>query len=491
MTADWGREVCDALARLRPSVGPGLKMSQTPQGTVYSLAERSERRTEATPMPFDIRTVASGETISLEAWMPADTTTVVRRNGYYVAPPSTLSGGTEGWITFWTGLSPESTYYVIRRIQAIGGGLAAWPPNVGNEWILDVVENPSAAAPPEIMTDELIAVCVDGKVAQITRGAFSTYAYPPDEIMEPAKGSKSLQYFDNGEIGFYGFRDPATISAADGIASVVCDLTLRHQGNVEDSTLVNYMSFQDLVDYIIGAMPPYPEQDLDPYDLFVNHPCPVPPDGKIVVFDPCGGNTGTGGWISKAYWESGDGTATCYGSGIADENQTEKINLTGSTLTVPGEDTLNWGTKILDFGWKANDALQHLSADFGIRNLFDPSGILAVDWDERVLLDSSEIGSVGWSERLLTRDSGSYAVDWQNSILYDAAEDPAVSWVSRTLSGEWSVAAAGSIDTPAFKYGGVTYAPETLSIVTGVTVDPVTHAATLTTVNKTVLVAQP
>ena len=61
---------------------PGLKMSQTPQGTVYSLAERSERRTEATPMPFDIRTVASGETISLEAWMPADTTTVVRRNGY-------------------------------------------------------------------------------------------------------------------------------------------------------------------------------------------------------------------------------------------------------------------------------------------------------------------------------------------------------------------------------------------------------------------------
>ena len=86
-------------------------------------------------------------------------------------------------------------------------------------------------------------------------------------------------------------------------------------------------------------------------------------------------------------------------------------------------------------------------------------GILAVDWDERVLLDSSEIGSVGWSERLLTRDSGSYAVDWQNSILYDAAEDP-VSWVSRTLSGEWSVAAAGSIDTPAFKYGGVTYAPK-------------------------------
>ena len=79
----------------------------------------------------------------------------------------------------------------------------------------------------------------------------------------------------------------------------VCDLTLRHQGNVEDSTLVNYMSFQDLVDYIIGAMPPYPEQDLDPYDLFVNHPCPVLQMEKIVVFDPCGGNTGTGGWISR------------------------------------------------------------------------------------------------------------------------------------------------------------------------------------------------
>ena len=36
VTANWGREVCDALRRMRLQAGPGIRLSQTPEGTTIS-----------------------------------------------------------------------------------------------------------------------------------------------------------------------------------------------------------------------------------------------------------------------------------------------------------------------------------------------------------------------------------------------------------------------------------------------------------------------
>lgn len=38
VTANWGREVCDALRRMRLQAGPGIRLSQTPEGTTISAA---------------------------------------------------------------------------------------------------------------------------------------------------------------------------------------------------------------------------------------------------------------------------------------------------------------------------------------------------------------------------------------------------------------------------------------------------------------------
>ena len=38
VTANWGREVCDALRRMRLQAGPGIRLNQTPEGTTISAA---------------------------------------------------------------------------------------------------------------------------------------------------------------------------------------------------------------------------------------------------------------------------------------------------------------------------------------------------------------------------------------------------------------------------------------------------------------------
>lgn len=37
VTANWGREVCDSLRRMRLQAGPGIRLSQTPEGTTIRL----------------------------------------------------------------------------------------------------------------------------------------------------------------------------------------------------------------------------------------------------------------------------------------------------------------------------------------------------------------------------------------------------------------------------------------------------------------------
>ena len=41
VSPDWGREVVDALRSLRPASGPGVRITQTPEGTTISAVETS------------------------------------------------------------------------------------------------------------------------------------------------------------------------------------------------------------------------------------------------------------------------------------------------------------------------------------------------------------------------------------------------------------------------------------------------------------------
>lgn len=41
VSPDWGREVVDCLRSLRPSSGPNMRVTQTPEGTSYSAGSTS------------------------------------------------------------------------------------------------------------------------------------------------------------------------------------------------------------------------------------------------------------------------------------------------------------------------------------------------------------------------------------------------------------------------------------------------------------------
>lgn len=62
VTANWGREVCDALRRMRLQAGPGIRLSQTPEGTTISAAPAEPTRQDVVaPDPACLAVVVSGD----------------------------------------------------------------------------------------------------------------------------------------------------------------------------------------------------------------------------------------------------------------------------------------------------------------------------------------------------------------------------------------------------------------------------------------------
>lgn len=62
VTANWGREVCDALRRMRLQAGPGIRLSQTPEGTTISAPDNKPVRSESYTAPqWGCSVVADGE----------------------------------------------------------------------------------------------------------------------------------------------------------------------------------------------------------------------------------------------------------------------------------------------------------------------------------------------------------------------------------------------------------------------------------------------
>ena len=472
VTADWGREVSDALARHEPSVGPGLLMRQTPQGTVFSLAAKPLPK-EPAPMPFDLRLIGGIP----HYWAADDSYSNVTRNANRVVPPAG-----EGWVEIAppdeNGFSPEGVYFFVVYVVDLPSD-ALWPTGYEGtaRYTVSAAADYSGAGEARKNTATVIGGLFSGNLIQWRHGSIDTfYAAVDSDCVAAPRGSFSLGYTDYNELMIWDFLSPTILGGEVLDSGGAMELICRGR-TAGDLPTVKYVDLQGLVDQIMSG------GNDDPYGILDGVSGILGYDGVTGIFEkiPRHGE----------FWECGDNETTCYGSMIGDSAGVESINIDGGKLlnAAAGEDTLDWRSKLLDHGWKANDHAQGISAHFGARSLYDIAGTTAIDWDDRVLLDAAQMGSINWGSKSLIVD-GVTRVSWENFGLYDTAENLSVDWGARKLYGDWTVAAGGSIDTPAFKYGGVVYAPETLAIVTGVAVDPVTHAATLTTVNKTVLVAQ-
>ncbi|MDD4059184.1 MAG: hypothetical protein PHW08_00600 [Kiritimatiellae bacterium] len=65
VTANWGREVCDALRRMRLQAGPGIRLSQTPEGTTITAAPaKTTRQDVVSTDPACMARVVSGNALS-------------------------------------------------------------------------------------------------------------------------------------------------------------------------------------------------------------------------------------------------------------------------------------------------------------------------------------------------------------------------------------------------------------------------------------------
>lgn len=222
------------------------------------------------------------------------------------------------------------------------------------------------------------------------------------------------------------------------------DIVLRMPGN--NKYKIDYLPYSELIDTIIKELP---DND-DPYDL--SDPIYDDDDVDVVlVYDP---NEEV--WIKQKYWESGGDTTTCYGSAIGDMSQMLQIDLSAGLLYDDNGSVVNldWHTLELHNGWR----------------MYDDDGKESVDSQTRLLIAD-------------TTAPAKETLDWQN----------------KKLIGNWSTTAqftanlltSTTCNTGNLKISNAKYAPTNITYVTGVTVDPVTHATTLTTETKTVLALQP
>ncbi|MGI5868684.1 MAG: hypothetical protein ACOX9C_04460 [Kiritimatiellia bacterium] len=253
LTANWGRAVVDAIRRLRPQAGPGIRLNQTPEGTTYSaVREPPPPAADPTPpMPFDVRVKAiqSGQA-RLEIYI-VNKGELVTRNGHAVPGDGGLGGN--GWVPLAT-VSAAGTTFVHLTIDLNAGHEAAWyAGESGLQW--SIATSSSSPSLDEIQrrqrTPVLIAVVVDGVVNQIAHGAIATFYDSPDSERPTMTTASAAHAEEDGALQLYGFDDTTgkkTIYDLKGAA--LRDFILRF-GEADDTTRVRYADGETVADYVL------------------------------------------------------------------------------------------------------------------------------------------------------------------------------------------------------------------------------------------------
>lgn len=152
-------------------------------------------------LPFDIKVGVSEKTPVIQVWMPRDTTRIVGRNGYDIAPPEIYTElEKEGWQNLLLPMDRKATYYVYLNVVEVEGTVLPWPTGVeGATWELTAVTEPVTLTDLQTrqQTPVLLAIVINGIVFQTARGRINTYYSMPDGEALPAL-NKSLEHPEDG-----------------------------------------------------------------------------------------------------------------------------------------------------------------------------------------------------------------------------------------------------------------------------------------------------
>ena len=528
VTANWGREVCDALRRMRLQAGPGIRLSQTPEGTTITAPPPS-RIEPPKPMPFDIRVSNAAGVWSIQAWLPAEQTMLVSRNGTTAVNDAFADHVEDGWVTLQSSASaPTGITLVSVEIEALPTDESveySWSFVIGapEETGIDWLDYPYTDRFAEVKsrrkdTPTLVAVVVGTAVTQYHRGAIDTFAMTVDSLDSDNRSLAVIEQLQAYQL--YNFNDPdyrltTPLDVSDTEHYDRVQILLRQRGDdlvaAGDGPMVlQYASLGVIAEALVDAITtphddykPEPSPWREAWDRYIG-------DGVVNMFG--GGDydlTLIYNTIDNRYWVKGRGYMDCYGSSIGNSPESGPIiDLENCMLTDgDGNENVQWVARIL------NGSEGTVSVNWGSRQCKDADGKTSVDWLERLLRDAAEAESVNWADREMYDSAGDEAVDWgdrqlmspaialptvdwgfgyllstaeglankvtaswMSGSLFDPAgwgqqtpNVPTLNWIARRLDGAWSVNAGGSLATPSLILSGTTVTGvATVAVVTAV-----------------------
>lgn len=521
VTANWGREVCDALRRMRLQAGPGIRLSQTPEGTTISAPPPPPREEPDLPMPFDIRVANAAGAWSIQAWLPADQTMLVARNGVSAINDEFAEHVEDGWVDVATlGEAPTGILLVTVDIQSTPVDESveySWRFVVGapEETGIDWLDYPATNRFAEVIirrndTPTLVAVVVGTAVVQYHRGAISTFGMDVDSLDSDNRSlavieqlqAYQLWKFDDPD---YRLTTPLDVSDTEHYDRV--QILLRQRGDdlaeAGDGPMeLHYASLGVIAQALVDAITtPHDDYKPDPspwreaWDNYIGEGVTNlfggGPENLTLIYNSLDGR----------YWVKGGASGNCYGLSIGNSATSGPIiDLANCKLTDGGgNENVQWVARILNgsegtvsVNWgerQCKDANGRVSVDWNQRLLKDNSGSLALDWNDRILYDADGVKAVDWATRQLfiggdgpiaidwglgylysfSKSTPAVSLDWNSYVLLDSSHNPALWWTERYLYGAWAVQAGGSISTPSLTLGAATVTGvATVAVVTGV-----------------------
>lgn len=353
--ADWARELARAVSRFRVRAGHGLRLTETPNGAVISLAQpRSpDRRPDQRPRPFDLRRVAAGLAVYMPTWY---------RNGLLVPTSAGLTDDPDmpGWLLVPSSSGAlTSAADVYAYLQPAAGADKAWPITAAAELHIGLADGARDGRGLRIA-----AIADAGApVTQLHRGpvvdafgAGDAQVHTPGWIggADVASPTRSIDAAAGGGHGLYDFAAPTGADAMD------------------DSDLLP-------VRRVVSTIPTLVWTTLAALAAWIKNWMRTSGEGGGIDDDLLDDIlTETDG----RYWRTGDTDgSTTKGNVIYDNSSNQVINLTNQHLNASGS----------------------LSVDFGSRQLvaYAEGSVVKLDWGSGVLYDGSGVASLDWTNRNL------------------------------------------------------------------------------------------
>lgn len=416
---------------------------------ISDVLKEGESGEDEPPMPFDLVVDTVDGVSVLKAWLPADQTMLVARNGTSAANDEFAEHVEDGWVEIATlGEAPTGILLVTVDIQSTPVDESveySWRFVVGapEETGIDWLDYPATNRFAEVIirrndTPTLVAVVVGTEVFQYHRGAIATYSMDVDslagdnrsmEIIEPTQAYQLWRFGDPD----YRLETPLPLDDTEHYDRV--QILVRQRGADISAGLagpieLQYASLGVIAQALVDAITtphddykPEPSPWREAWDNYIGEGVTNlfggGPENLTLIYNSLDGR----------YWVKGRGYMDCYGSSIGNSPASGPIiDLENCMLTDgDGNENVQWVARIL------NGSGGTASVNWGERQCKDADGKTSVDWAERLLRDAAAALSIDWADREMYDSAGDEAADWGDRLLYDADGEVSARWGDRQL----------------------------------------------------------